>query len=70
MRIAQKRQIQDFVKLLGEAHIEIRKCLEKQTVGRALELLAQCQQETIELGTLLEELEGGSGSRPHTGRIL
>ena len=58
MRIAQKRQIQDFVKLLGEAHIEIRKCLEKQTVGRALELLAQCQQETIELGTLLEELEG------------
>lgn len=58
MRKAEKRQIRDFVKLLGDAHIEIRKCLEKHAIGEALRLLEQCQQETIRLGTLIEELEG------------
>lgn len=58
MRKAEKRQIWDFVKLLGEAHMEIRGSLEKGTIEKALALLQQCQQMTIQLGTLIENLEG------------
>lgn len=57
MRKAQKRQIEAFVKLLGEAHNEIKKYLNKGAGNEAAILLENCQQETIRLGKLIEDIE-------------
>lgn len=57
MRKAQKRQVEDFVESLRQAHVEIKKAiLNKNTL--ALELLEQCQDGAIRLGTMIETLEG------------
>lgn len=58
MRKMQKQQAEDFVKLLGQAHGEIKKNIEKKQYPAALELLAQCQQGAIEVGNLIESSEG------------
>ena len=64
MRKAQKRQVEDFVESLRQAHVEIKKAiLNKNTL--ALELLEQCQDGAIRLGTMIETLEGeGFGTVP------
>lgn len=58
MRKAQKRQAEDFIKVLGEAHEEIRKAIEKKNISAALGLLADCQDGAIALGNLIEAAEG------------
>lgn len=58
MRKMQKQQAEDFVKLLGQAHGEIKKNIEKKQYPAALELLSQCQQGAMELGNLIESCEG------------
>lgn len=58
MRRAQKVQIEGFVKLLGEAHSEMKKGLKKRVFENVLPLLEKCQQETIQLGKLIEDTEG------------
>jgi len=65
MRKQQKKQVEDFVKLLGEAHSEIRNYLQNQNVLEALKLLEECQQETIRLGTWIEEAEGKDFATVH-----
>ena len=58
MRKAQKVQIEGFVRLLEEAHAEIKKGLKKRAFENVLLLLEKCQQETIQLGKLIEDSEG------------
>ena len=52
MRRAQKKQAEDFVALLGEAHDEIKKAIDRKDMALAGDLLEQCQQGAIELGNL------------------
>lgn len=58
MRKAQKKQAEDFVKLLGEAHGEIKTAIEKKNISVARSLLADCQDGAIALGNLIEAAEG------------
>ena len=58
MRKAQKKQAEDFLKLLGQAHEEIKKAVEKKNIQAALSLLADCQDGAISLGELIEKTEG------------
>lgn len=57
MRKAQKQQAEDFIKVLAEAHDEIRKAIEKKNISAALSLLADCQDGAIALGGLIEKAE-------------
>lgn len=58
MRKEQKKQVEEFLTVLAEAHIEIKKQLQKNAFARVLELLRQCQQGAIQLGSLIESMEG------------
>ncbi len=58
MRKAQKRQAQEFLELLAQAHDEIKRSVEKHHILTALQLLADCQEGAVKLGTLIEESEG------------
>lgn len=58
MRKAQKKQVNDFVVLLAEAQTEIKNAVRKKNVPLALDLLEQCQQGAIRMGTLIDNLEG------------
>lgn len=58
MRRYQKRQIEDFIHLLDEAHASIRKALRSGERDSVLQLLAQCQEGAVGVGTLIESTEG------------
>ena len=58
MRREQKKQAENFVKLLETAHDEIRNAIEKKDRKTALILLEDCQNGAIALGNLIEEAEG------------
>ena len=58
MRKVQKKQSEDFIKLLGQAHVEVRKAIEKRQNAIAMDLLEQCQDGAIELGNMIEAEEG------------
>lgn len=58
MRRAQKRQAEDFLKVLEEAHEEIRAAIENRNYLGALGLLEDCQQGAITLGEMIEAAEG------------
>lgn len=58
MRKAQKKQIEDFVELLEEAHGEICREIENQNPDSALRLLEQCQEGAVSVGKLIEDSEG------------
>lgn len=58
MRKAEKEQVNDFITLLGQAHGEIRKTLQKQDAESALPLLGSCQDGAMALGELIEKSEG------------
>lgn len=58
MRKAQKIQAEEFIRLLGQAHDEVRKAIDKKDLMAAMELLEQCQGGAIQLGTLIEKTEG------------
>ncbi|MCH5281313.1 MAG: hypothetical protein J1E61_07560 [Lachnospiraceae bacterium] len=58
MRKMQKQQVMDFIKLLGQAHDELKKNIEKKDVQAAGNLLMDCQDGAIELGSLIEQTEG------------
>lgn len=58
MRREQKRQAEDFVKLLGQAHDEIKREIDRKHLEVAMSLLAQCQEGAIQLGNLIEATEG------------
>ncbi len=58
MRKIKKKQAKDFLRLLGQAHLEIRKAIEAKKYELARDLLEQCQDGAIELGNMIEEQEG------------
>lgn len=57
MRKAQKKQIEKLLELLSQLHEEIRTAIKVQKNKTAMELLEQCQQNAIELGSIIECLE-------------
>lgn len=58
MRKAQKKQAEDFIKLLADAHDELKKYIWKKDYTIAMELLEQCQEGAIGLGSFIEKIEG------------
>lgn len=58
MRKTQKKQAEEFAALLGQAHGEIKKAVEKKNISAALSILADCQEGAISLGNLIEQTEG------------
>ncbi len=58
MRKAKKCEAESFLKLLAEAHDQIKKSIESKQIPAALDLLEQCQSGAIELGTMIEQEEG------------
>ncbi len=58
MRKMQKKQAEDFIRLLGQAHREVWKNIRKKEISAALALLKQCQEGVINLGNLIESSEG------------
>lgn len=58
MRKVQKRQIEEIIRQMEEAHNEIKRCMEKGSVAQSEELLADCQNAAVVIGTLIEETEG------------
>ncbi len=53
-----KKQAADLADLLGEAHGQIVTCLSNDSRDLAVDLLAQCQELAIRIGTLIESEEG------------
>ena len=51
-------QAEEFIKLLGQAHDEIRKAIAGKNITAAADLLVQCQEGAVELGNLIEQVEG------------
>ncbi len=58
MRKYQKKMVEDFIETLFEAHDEIRKLIKINSLSVAMELLSQCQDGIIKVGTMIEESEG------------
>lgn len=58
MRKMHKKQAEDFIKLLEQAHTEIKKSIEAKRNDVAMGLLGQCQEGAMELGNLIEKEEG------------
>lgn len=58
MRKAQKNQAEEFLKVLEEAHGQIRAMAEKKNVPAVLEILEDCQQGALSLGNMIETAEG------------
>lgn len=58
MRKAQKKQIEELITLMAEAQAEIKNAIRNKNVPLALDLLEQCQQAAIQVGTSIDALEG------------
>lgn len=58
MRKTQKRKIEETIMQMEEAHDEIKRCIEEGIVIQAGELLADCQNAAVAIGTLIEGTEG------------
>ena len=58
MRKKQYDQALDFLKLLNQAHDELKKLMQRKDNRSNRSLLANCQEGAIELGNLIEETEG------------
>lgn len=58
MRKAQKQQTEELVRQMEAAHDQIKKFIEQGSTPSALELLEECQNGGITLGTLIESTEG------------
>lgn len=58
MRKAQKQQAEELVRQMEEANDQIKKFIEQGSIPPALELLEECQNGGITIGTLTEKTEG------------
>ncbi|MCM1184774.1 MAG: hypothetical protein NC337_15510 [Roseburia sp.] len=58
MRKYQKKQAEDLLHLLAQAHDEIKGLVESKNHIAAMDLLAQCQEGAAQLGGLIEKTEG------------
>lgn len=58
MRKVQKQQVEEIVKLIEQAHNEIKRNLQSNRRESAGDLLVQCQEDAIKLGNFIENSEG------------
>lgn len=58
MRKLIKEQIENYILLLEEAHGEIRRAVEEVQAAEVLEILTECQNVAVQIGTMIEESEG------------
>ncbi len=58
MRKAQKKQAEEFLELLEQAHKEVKRYMETGSSAAAMDLLAQCQEGALRLGELIEKTAG------------
>ena len=58
MRRVQKEQATELVKLLEQAHDEIKQNIERMQLQSAMDILQDCQNAAITLGNLIESTEG------------
>lgn len=58
MREAQRKQAEELVRQMGEAHDQIKKYMEQGSSLPAMALLEECQNGGITVGTLIEKTEG------------
>ena len=58
MRKTQKKQAEELIRQIEEAHNQIKEYVEQGSVQPAMELLKDCQDAGITLGTLIEKTEG------------
>lgn len=58
MRKAQKQEIMDMLQTLHEAHEEIKNNIDRKNYILAQDLLGQCQEGAISIGTAIEAFEG------------
>ena len=58
MTRAQKKQIEEFLKLLRKAHQAIKKEIEKKNDTTVMDLLQQCQDGAIQVGEMIDNSEG------------
>lgn len=58
MRRAQKKQAEEFIELLKEAHGAITEAMKANQKELAMDLLSQCQDGALKLGELIESAEG------------
>ena len=58
MKKVDKRRAEEFLELLEQAHGEIRTNLENKNISTAQDLLMDCQEGAISLGSLIEASEG------------
>lgn len=62
MRKAQKKQIEELLGLLEQAHNEVKRFVENKDFDEAMELLGQCQDSAVQVGELIEKTEGEDAS--------
>lgn len=58
MRKAQKRQIEELLKLFEDAQVQLKTYMDQKNSQSAMELLEECQNSAISLGTIIEKTEG------------
>lgn len=58
MKKAQKKILLEFIKTLYEAQAQIKDMINKKSITEASDLLGQCQEGAIQMGSLIEQLEG------------
>ncbi len=58
MRKAQKKEADELIELLGEAHSQIRQYMRQNDARSAKTVLEDCQNSALVLGTLIESTEG------------
>lgn len=58
MRKQQKQQAEELVRQMEQAHDQLKKYIEQGSIPSAMELLEDCQNGGITLGTLIENTEG------------
>ncbi len=65
MRKVQKKQIEETIALIGKVHEEIRKQLADGNRENVMRLLSDAQEGAIQMGNLIEQLEGEDASSIH-----
>ena len=58
MRRYQKKIAKEYIELLEQAHSAVRRSMETEDERTVLDLLGQCQEAAIHLGTMIEAEEG------------
>ena len=58
MRKAQKKQMDEVLRLLGQVHRGVRQMIQAGKKAEAMDVLAQCQDAAIDLGETIEQTEG------------